>query len=132
MSQGRRAVLSATMSAIGTKRTSTMSALMSAFGGKADMPRAKEMSAFDAQDSLAMGGFYTSAKWFRARKQALHDAGHMCTTCGTSLAGKGREAHVHHRKELTRAPALAIEPQNLVALCRNCHSKLHRQKREPF
>jgi 5-methylcytosine-specific restriction endonuclease McrA len=76
-------------------------------------------------------GFYQSAQWSRARRQALHDAGHRCTRCGCSLLNKGRAAHVHHRKELKRAPALRIEPLNLAPLCERCHTTVHELEKKP-
>ena len=71
--------------------------------------------------------FYRSAEWQRARKQALHDFDWKCTSCGKSLVGLGRAAHVHHRKELAAAPALATEPLNLRPLCRSCHNRIERR-----
>jgi 5-methylcytosine-specific restriction enzyme A len=69
--------------------------------------------------------FYKSAAWRRARHQALHDAGYRCRRCGADLIGKGRGAHVHHRKEYKRAPSLATEPLNLMPLCVGCHDAEH-------
>ena len=80
-----------------------------------------------------MPGYYNLAEWLQARRQALHDAGYRCQQCGCSLLNKGREAHVHHRKPLKRAPALATEPLNLMALCRKCHTTVHEgEKRKPL
>src|SRR4051794_35879118 len=78
-----------------------------------------------------MAGFYGSAGWKRARRQALHDAGWRCTNpaCGRSLIGLGKEAHVHHRKALKKAAALATEPLNLRPLCRDCHMRLEAEER---
>ena len=68
--------------------------------------------------------FYNTSAWRRgARKQALHDANYTCQRCGVSLAGG--DGNVHHRKPYKLAPALRIEPQNLVALCRGCHDAEH-------
>ena len=68
--------------------------------------------------------FYGTAEWQKARKQALHDYDWKCTNCGQSLVGLGRAAHVHHRKELARAPALRSEPLNLKPLCSSCHNQV--------
>jgi 5-methylcytosine-specific restriction endonuclease McrA len=72
-----------------------------------------------------MARFYLTSAWQRARKQALHDAGYQCTRCHASLVGIGKRAHVHHRKPYLKAPALAIEPLNLQALCISCHNAVH-------
>jgi 5-methylcytosine-specific restriction endonuclease McrA len=77
-----------------------------------------------------MPGFYNRKEWLTARKQALHDAGYVCVRCGTSLLCMGREAHVHHRKPLKKAPALRSEPLNLMALCRACHTREHETEKK--
>jgi 5-methylcytosine-specific restriction endonuclease McrA len=71
--------------------------------------------------------FYNLAEWQIARRQALHDAGYCCQRCNVSLIGKGKAAHVHHRKPYTTAPALGLEPLNLIALCRSCHNAEHHE-----
>ena len=75
--------------------------------------------------------FYKSRDWQIARRQALHDSGYRCARCGTSLVGIGRAAHVHHRKELKRTPALATEPLNLKPLCVGCHNAEHANMKRP-
>ncbi len=65
--------------------------------------------------------FYDSAEWQIARRQALHDARWKCERCGADLVGKGKGAHVHHRKPYRTTPTLRTEPLNLMALCRTCH-----------
>ena len=71
--------------------------------------------------------FYDSKAWQIARRQALHDANYQCKRCGTSLVGKGKAAHVHHRKPYRAAPALATEPLNLMPLCVSCHDAVHHE-----
>jgi hypothetical protein len=73
--------------------------------------------------------WYGRAAWQKARKQALFDADWTCARCGCSLVGLGQEAHVHHRKALKVAPALALEPLNLMAVCRTCHTEIENGER---
>jgi 5-methylcytosine-specific restriction endonuclease McrA len=75
--------------------------------------------------------FYDTAQWKRARKQSLHDSNWQCTRCGTNLVGLGKRCIVHHRKELKRAFALAIEPANLQPLCSPCHNTTHAEMKKP-
>jgi predicted HNH restriction endonuclease len=73
-----------------------------------------------------MAGLYSTAPWRRARAQALHDAGYRCARCDVYLLELGpKQAHVHHRKPLKRAPVLGLEPLNLQPLCRQCHTIVH-------
>jgi hypothetical protein len=64
----------------------------------------------------------------RVRIQALHDGGYQCVRCGVSLFNDLPNAIIHHRKYVSRAPALFLEPLNLVVLCRSCHSIIHKQE----
>jgi 5-methylcytosine-specific restriction endonuclease McrA len=75
--------------------------------------------------------FYDKREWNTARRQALHDSGYRCQRCGNSLVGLGKACHVHHKKELRRAPALRIEPLNLMSVCRPCHTVLHNEAKRP-
>jgi hypothetical protein len=83
--------------------------------------------AFQGDRSMKPLPFYKTPAWRRARRQALHDAGHKCGRCGASLVGMGRKAHVHHLKPYRVAPALGIEPLNLVPLCIGCHDSIHHE-----
>jgi 5-methylcytosine-specific restriction endonuclease McrA len=75
--------------------------------------------------------FYNRRAWRdRLRAQVLHDADYRCR-CGASLIGAGRDAHVHHRKTVKRAPALGLEPLNLIALCVACHTAEHNAEKYP-
>lgn len=77
--------------------------------------------------SCGMSRFYDKRAWRdRTRKQALFDGDYLCQRCGTSLLAKGKGS-VHHKKELKRAAALAVEPANLQCLCRSCHTQTHNE-----
>ena len=64
--------------------------------------------------------FYGRYEWKRTRRQVRLAAGFKCSVCG-ELTPQG--LHVHHRKPLKRAAALAYEPQNLLTLCNACHTR---------
>jgi hypothetical protein len=65
--------------------------------------------------------FYGRYPWKRTRRQVRLAAGFKCSVCG-ELTPHG--LHVHHRKPLKRAAALAYEPQNLMTLCTQCHNAI--------
>jgi 5-methylcytosine-specific restriction endonuclease McrA len=56
--------------------------------------------------------------WLAVRKQVLLRDGFTCRACGT-----GGEVDVHHKK--LRSAGGQDTSQNLVALCRKCHSLVH-------
>ena len=64
--------------------------------------------------------FYRSKAWRQARALALHRDMYSCRDCG------GRATEVHHVRELNPEniddPAIALGLDNLMSLCRACHS----------
>lgn len=63
------------------------------------------------------------------RTNLLADSGAKCKNCGNSL--RGLKPHIHHKDGNPRNN----KATNLILVCPNCHSKLHRQmksiKRKP-
>lgn len=57
----------------------------------------------------------------KARRAALHRAGHRCESPG---CGRTRFLEVHHRKP--RAKGGGHDPANLQILCSGCHRFAHR------
>ncbi len=72
--------------------------------------------------------FYASARWRKVRAIVLDRDGYQCVKCGKA-SGKASDLTVHHRTALTVDPNLALEPDNLVTICRRCHSRLEAHKR---
>jgi 5-methylcytosine-specific restriction protein A len=67
--------------------------------------------------------FYNSVAWQKARLMQLqeHPLCYECLNEGLAVAA----TQVHHIKELTEAPCLALDPTNHRSLCHACHSRLH-------
>ena len=67
--------------------------------------------------------FYSTAAWLTARGIALRRDHFTCQDCGL------RAEEVHHLEELTpeniHDPAISLNPENLVSLCRACHNRRH-------
>lgn len=71
--------------------------------------------------------FYDTAAWKRTRERVLRRDRYMCVDC--RRYGRMREAvEVHHIQHLEDAPELALDPGNLVSLCKACHRKRHPEK----
>ena len=64
--------------------------------------------------------FYGRYPWKKLRRVVRLAAGFKCSVCGELTP---KNLHVHHRKPLKRAPALAYEPLNLMTLCTQCHNE---------
>ena len=71
--------------------------------------------------------FYSSKKWLRCRDTYLseHPFCERCIKAGIAVPSE----HVHHIIELDEIkvddPMLALNPDNLEALCFECHNKEH-------
>lgn len=78
--------------------------------------------------------FYHTAAWKRIRAVVLMRDGGMCQDCMDRLrAGYGikprRATMVHHIIPYKERPDLALDPDNLRALCWACHEQQHPERR---
>ena len=68
--------------------------------------------------------FYNSKEWEKVRAYCLMRDQYTCQDCGRPAQ------EVHHKVHLTEHnignPAIALNPDNLVSLCRDCHFARHR------
>lgn len=68
--------------------------------------------------------FYNTTAWKHLRRQVLEEQHHECQLCRAE--GKMVPADtVHHVKEVKEHPELALDKNNLMCLCRECHEKIH-------
>ena len=69
--------------------------------------------------------FYVSSLWLHKRKEILRENKYQCKLC--KQEGKySRANHVHHIKHLRKFPELALEDNNLMPVCKECHeNKCH-------
>ena len=71
--------------------------------------------------------FYTTTAWVKKRQRILKRDGYQCQLC--KRYGRIRQATtVHHIKELDEYPELALDNNNLISLCAECHNKVHPEK----
>lgn len=78
--------------------------------------------------------FYHTAAWKRVRQVALQRDGGMCQDCMDRMrTGVGirpnRATLVHHVIPRSERPDLELDPDNLRALCAECHEREHPEKR---
>lgn len=68
--------------------------------------------------------FYNSRTWRNKRKEILKRDNYECQFCKRD--GRYKRADVvHHVLELSYRYDLALEPSNLLSLCRECHETHH-------
>lgn len=76
--------------------------------------------------------FYNSKRWKKCRAAYLSD--HPCCERCERAGIISVAEHVHHIKELTAEnyldPMIALNPDNLEALCFKCHQKEHHAAKE--
>lgn len=80
--------------------------------------------------------FYHTAAWKRVRQVALSRDQGMCQDCMDRFrAGYGvrprRAQMVHHIIPIEERPDLALDLNNLRALCNECHNQAHPEKHKP-
>lgn len=72
---------------------------------------------------------YHTKAWQDVRDGALARDNFLCQHCLKD--GKLQPAElVHHIKHLDRYPELGLEPDNLISLCNDCHTRVHKQTRK--
>lgn len=75
--------------------------------------------------------FYTSPLWRRKQTEILKRDHHECSRC----KARGlvvRANTVHHKKYLRSHPELALDDDNLEAICECCHYNEHHRKKPGF
>lgn len=70
---------------------------------------------------------YGSEAWKRMRTRVLRRDGYRCQIC--KRYGRMTPAiEVHHIKHADEYPELAMDPANMISLCRACHNAQHPEK----
>ena len=70
--------------------------------------------------------FYQSKPWRSLRIEALERDHYECQEC--KRQGRvGPAQNVHHIKEVKTHPHLALDLNNVEAVCVNCHNKEHKR-----
>lgn len=59
------------------------------------------------------------------RLEKLHQCSYRCELCGSKLTKESTE--LHHIKPQSLYPELRHDPDNLMALCHDCHVGLHKE-----
>ena len=83
----------------------------------------------------AQKAFYNSKEWQRCRKEYLARVGGLCERCLSR--GIVRPAKVVHHREYINVvnitdPSVLLSPDNLEALCIDCHNSEHFKNRRRF
>ena len=76
--------------------------------------------------------FYTSPEWKRCARGYRAAVGGLCERCRKNgLIIPAEEVHhkIHLTPENINRPEVALNWQNLIALCKDCHMKEHRKQK---
>lgn len=68
--------------------------------------------------------FYRSYAWNKMRSAVLYRDHYECVKCKKKGLYE-RATTVHHVVYALVDPKLALEPDNLISLCRECHEEIH-------
>ncbi|MGC1527177.1 MAG: FAD-dependent thymidylate synthase [Phormidesmis sp.] len=70
--------------------------------------------------------------WTRQKAPVVHEKfDYICQNCICQNCGeRGGELHAHHLVPVFADPSLAYDFENLVSICKECHTKIHSQNLE--
>ena len=79
--------------------------------------------------------FYSSQAWNNCRAAYMNQVNHLCERCLRNGLIVPAEI-VHHKIELTPSnilnPDITLNFNNLEAVCRDCHSDIHKRREKRF
>lgn len=79
--------------------------------------------------------FYSSQAWNNCRAAYMNQVNHLCERCLRNGLVVPAEI-VHHKIELTPSnilnPDITLNFNNLEAVCRDCHSDIHKRREKRF
>lgn len=91
-------------------------------------PRKGEVFRAEATMKSIDHSFYTSREWEMVRRQYLQKVNGLCERCKAKGLYEPAKI-VHHKiylsKENYKDPSIALNFDNLEALCQDCHNKEH-------
>lgn len=74
--------------------------------------------------------FYKSSKWIKFRNYIMQRDHHLCQICLQN--NKLTDATVvHHIKPVRECWELRLKENNVIAVCTECHNKIHKSKHTP-
>ena len=68
--------------------------------------------------------FYNTHAWLHLRAEVLDEQHHECQICKAKGLATPADT-VHHIKTVRDRPDLALTKSNCIAICRDCHYKIH-------
>lgn len=80
--------------------------------------------AMEARGDYRHHAFYSTHAWRHLRDDVLDDQHHECQVC-RARGDYTTATTAHHLKTVRQAPWLALTKDNLIAVCDDCHYKIH-------
>ena len=74
------------------------------------------------------GGIRDTGQWSKLRLEIYKRDNFTCQHCGDrNRDGRGKRIRLeaHHILTVNEAPSLALDPKNIITLCKACHTKTH-------
>ena len=92
------------------------------------LDRKKKDSAlfFTSQYDFNIERFHNKKKWLQLKSRILYER-KICEVCKSD-----RFLHVHHILPRSSNPELAMDIENLMVLCKNCHKEIHKGDKHKF
>lgn len=78
--------------------------------------------------------FYSSSMWRQVRELVKQRDHNECQRCAyykrLTVSMRPKDLHVHHIAELEKFPELALNMNNLILVCHQCHNEIHERFQE--
>lgn len=84
------------------------------------------MNISDIKERINNGNFYSWTPWRKLREKVIDRDNKECKVCG--IPYQKARLYVHHKKELKDYPHLALDMNNLITVCGNCHNEIHEKE----
>ena len=84
----------------------------------------------DVETQEQRASFYNSKDWKQLRLEVLRDSNYECVECkrlGKVVTDVHTVLEVHHVEYLENHPERALDIDNLIVLCKECHNKVHKR-----
>lgn len=82
---------------------------------------------FKDEYDFSIERFENKKRWLLLKNEVFHERGRKCEICHTEIS-----LGVHHIIYRTQAPSLTFDKENLMVLCRRCHTKIHEEDKHKF
>ncbi len=92
-----------------------------------DRKKKDSLQYFKDEYDFDINSFENKKKWLLLKSEVFNERGRSCEICKSIFV-----LHVHHIIYRTEEPMLSFDKENLMILCKECHTKIHEKDKRRF